>query len=233
MKTLIVHAHPEPTSFNAALTETAVATLTAAGHAVEVSDLYAANFSATAGRHDFVGAADPDRFDYQAEQRHAVVNGTFADDLRREQERVLWCDLLILQFPLWWFGPPAILKGWIDRVMAYKFAYDSENRFERGYLRGRRAMVSVTTGGTVDRFDADGLYGEIAPYLRPIEFGVLRYVGMEVAAPFIAYAAPRVPADQRRAYLADYGARLLALADADVLLETPGDGDPGPEAEPG
>lgn len=212
MKTLIVHAHPEPTSFNAALTETAVTTLTEAGHAVEVSDLYASNFSPTAGRHDFVGAADPDRFDYQGEQRHAVASGTFADALRREQERLQWCDLLVLQFPLWWFGPPAILKGWIDRVMAYKFAYDSQNRFEKGYLRGRRAMVSVTTGGTVERFSADGLYGEIADFLRPIEFGVLRYVGMEVVAPFIAYAAPRVSTEERQAYLTTYGERLLALA---------------------
>ena len=212
MKTLIVHAHPEPTSFNAALTRTAVETLTAAGHAVEVSDLYAADFCAAAGRHDFIGAADSARFDYQVEQRHAVLEGTFAGDIKREQERVLWCDLLILQFPLWWFGPPAILKGWIDRVMAYKFAYDSENRFEKGYLRGRRAMVSVTTGGTVERFSAGGLYGEIETFLRPIEFGVLQYIGMEVAAPFIAFAAPRVTEERRRDYLAGYGVRVLALA---------------------
>jgi len=215
MNTLIVHAHPEPQSFNAALTEAAVATLTAAGHEVDVSDLYAANFSPIPSRRDFVSVAEPARFDYQAEQRHAVANGTFADDLKREQDRLLWCDLLILQFPLWWFGPPAILKGWIDRVMAYKFAYDSENKFDKGYLRGRRSMVSVTTGGTVERFSADGLYGEIADTLRPIEYGVLRYVGFEVAEPFVAYAAPRVTAAERSAFLTAYGERLLALADTE------------------
>src|SRR5687767_12931505 len=115
MNVLIVHAHPEPLSFNAALTTAATAALRAAGHVVTVSDLYAEHFDPVAGRHDFLQTANPERFHYQTEQAHAAANRSFAPDLAREQARLLAADLLVLQFPLWWGAPPAILKGWLDR----------------------------------------------------------------------------------------------------------------------
>jgi NAD(P)H dehydrogenase (quinone) len=61
MKVLIVHAHPERQSFNAALTNAAVGALRDSGHVVMVSDLHAEQFDPVAGRHDFLQAADPDR----------------------------------------------------------------------------------------------------------------------------------------------------------------------------
>ena len=73
MKVLIVHAHPEPQSFNAALTRAAVTALLETGHEVTVSDLYADRFDPVAGRHDFLRAADPRRFHYQREQAHAAA----------------------------------------------------------------------------------------------------------------------------------------------------------------
>jgi NAD(P)H dehydrogenase (quinone) len=116
MKVLIVHAHPEPQSFNAALTRAAAAALRDTGHEVTVSDLYADQFDPVAGRHDFQETANSDRFHYQSEQAHAAANRSFAPDIAREQTRLLSADLLVLQFPLWWGAPPAILKGWLERV---------------------------------------------------------------------------------------------------------------------
>ena len=101
---LIVYAHPEPTSFAGAMKDVAVSALTAAGHRVEVSDLYAERFNPVAGRHDFKTAADPARFHYQSEQLHASRTGGFAADLAREQERLMRADLLVFIFPLWWSG---------------------------------------------------------------------------------------------------------------------------------
>lgn len=212
MKALIVYAHPEPTSFNCALKDTAVATLRGDGHEVAVTDLYAEGFDPRAGRHDFREARDPGRFDYQAEQEHATNGAGFAPELEREHARLLWCDLLILQFPLWWFGPPAILKGWIDRVLAYKRFYDMRNRFDNGVLKGRRGMLSVTTGGTPERFSAGGIYGEIDPYLQPLHFGVLKYVGLEVLDPFISYAASRSPREDLTRQLEAWQRRLRDIA---------------------
>jgi NAD(P)H dehydrogenase (quinone) len=209
---LIVYAHPEPTSFSGALKDRAVAALTRADHRVEVSDLYAEGFNPVAGRHDFTTTADQGRFHYQSEQELAARSGAFAEDVRREQVRVAEADLLVLQFPLWWGSPPAILKGWCERVLAYGFAYVDGRRFDSGLFKGRRAIFSVTTGGTPERFSDEGVYGEIGRVLYPVERLLLQYMGYEVLPPFVAYAAPRVGDTERRAYLDTWEARLLDAA---------------------
>lgn len=208
MHVLIVHAHPEPASFNGALTRAAVAAVREAGHSAEVSDLHASGFDPVAGRHDFTTVADPQTFHYQREQDHAARHGGFCDALRREQEKVARADVLILQFPLWWGAPPAILKGWCERVLAYGFAYVDGRRFDTGLFKGRRALMSVTTGGTTERFSPDGVYGPIEQVLYPVSHLLLAYMGYEVLPPFVSYAAPRVGDAERQAYLAAYAARI-------------------------
>ncbi|NWG24977.1 MAG: NAD(P)H-dependent oxidoreductase [Pseudorhodoplanes sp.] len=213
MNVLIVHAHPEPTSFTAALKDTAASALAAAGHGVEVSDLYAEGFNPVAGRHDFFDAADPHRFHYQSEQLHASRTGRFSPELTREQERLMRADMFVFTFPLWWGGLPAIVKGWFDRVCAYGVAYADGKRFDQGYFVGRRAMLAITTGGTTERFSPGGSYGPIQDVLYPVRRCMLEYLGLEVIDPFVAYAAPRVDAAMRAEYLRDWEARLLAAAD--------------------
>jgi len=117
MHVLIVHAHPEPQSFTTSMLKTAVADLTAAGHSVEVSDLYAMNWNPVASAADFAGRKNPEYLVYALEQRHGYENGTIADDIAAEVEKVKRADLIMLSFPLYWFSVPAILKGWIDRVL--------------------------------------------------------------------------------------------------------------------
>ncbi len=212
MNILIVYAHPEPSSFCAALKDTGLRALTAAGHKVEVSDLYAENFNPVPGRHDFTAAADPQRFHYQSEQLHASKTGGFAPDLAREQARLMRADLLVFIFPLWWGGIPAILKGWFDRVCAYGVAYADGKRFDQGYFLGRRGLMCLTTGGTAERFSAQGVYGEMRQVLHGVRRGILEYLGLEVLEPFVAYAAPRVDAAARQDYLRQWEARLLAAA---------------------
>jgi NAD(P)H dehydrogenase (quinone) len=212
MHALIIHAHPEPTSFTAAMAATARRTLEAAGVDVEVSDLYAEGFNPVAGRHDFLSVADPARFHYQTEQKHAYENNDFAADLQREQARFENADLLVLAFPLWWGGMPAILKGWLDRVCAYGFAYVDGQRFEQGYFRGRRALLAVATGGPLDRFSEGNVYGPIDQLLYPIVHCGLEYMGLDVLPPFVAYAAPRVSEAEREAYLQAWSACVAAVA---------------------
>ncbi len=143
---LIVYAHPEPKSFNGAMKDLAVATLTDAGHQVVVSDLYAMNFPAIVGAADFLGRrADPEALSIAHEQTKAYREGTLAPEILAEQEKLARADLLILQFPVWWFGMPAILKGWADRVFARGFAYIAGRKYDTGMFRGKTAMVSATT----------------------------------------------------------------------------------------
>lgn len=226
MNVLIVYAHPEPASFNAAMRDRARDALTRAGHEVVISDLYGEGFNPVAGRHDFLTVADRHVFHYQTEQAHAARHGTYAPDIAREQKRVADADLLILQFPLWWGGVPAILKGWGERVFSYGFGYADGLRFDTGVFRGRRAMVSLTSGGTTARFGAGAAYGELErQVLWQIQHLGLEYMGYELEPPFVAYGAPRVDAAGRAAYLDALEERVLQAAakpvDRSLKIENP------------
>lgn len=211
MKTFIVYAHHEPKSFAGALRDTAIDALSAAGHQVVVSDLYAMRFKAVADGTDFLARADLTYLKYQAEQRHAAATEGFAHDIKAEQDKLHWCDHLILIFPLYWQGLPAILKGWIDRVLAVGFAYGGGRWFDSGPLRGRKALIAMTTGGLPDRFRADGLFGDIDWILHPLRVGTLNFVGIDTLTPFIAWGAASVDSSQRQGYLIDWRDRLRHL----------------------
>ena len=109
MKALLVVAHPEPASFNGALHRAAEQTLRGAGHEVVVSDLYAMGWNPVAGPGDVGEREDPQRFRLDKEQTYAHERGTVAPDIVAEQVKIAWAELVVLQYPMWWFGPPAIL----------------------------------------------------------------------------------------------------------------------------
>ena len=211
MKILIVYAHPEPLSFNAALKDLAVEVLTGANHEVVVSDLYAMNFDPAGGPIDFSEREDTQCFRYQREQIHATAKGLFVAELKAEMDKLVWADFVIFQFPLWWFSLPAILKGWVDRVFAMGFSYNLGLAYEKGIFRGKRAMLSFTTGGPPASYVPGGRNGDLEELLRHIQYGMLNFVGMDVLPPFVAYGAARVTPEQRAAYLSAYRERLLTL----------------------
>lgn len=195
MNVLIVYAHPEPRSLNGALRDFAVGHLEAAGHAVQVSDLYAMNWKAIFDANDVTDHAPGARFDPSLDSKRAFAAGTQSDDIAREQEKLKWADAVILQFPLWWFSMPAIMKGWFERVYAYGFAYgvgehsDTHwgDRYGEGRMTGKRAMVVVTTGGWESHYSPRGINGPIEDVLFPIHHGVLYYPGFDVLPPFVIY----------------------------------------------
>lgn len=202
MNVLIVFAHPEPRSLNAALRDVAVAELTGAGHSVQVSDLYADGFKAEVDRADFPALAPDARLQVAAASGDAFAGDTLTADVKAEQEKLLWADAVILQFPLWWFSMPAILKGWVDRVYAYGFAYgvgehsDTRwgDRYGEGRMAGKRAMLLVTTGGWEEHYSARGINGPIDDLLFPINHGILFYPGFDVLPPFVSYRVDRLDA---------------------------------------
>jgi NAD(P)H dehydrogenase (quinone) len=182
MNVLIVLAHPEPRSFNGALARVAKETFLSQGHAVRISDLYASKFDpAEHGRH-FQRRKNVARFDAQTEQRFNAEQETLPADVQREIDDLLWADFVILQFPLWWFGMPAILKGWMDRVFAYGALYTGQRRLHAGVCRGKRAMLSVTAGSTAEACAPDGQEGDTSLILWPIHYA-LHYLGFTVLEP--------------------------------------------------
>jgi NAD(P)H dehydrogenase (quinone) len=218
MRVFIVHAHPEPQSFNGAMTQTAEEALLSAGHEVLISDLYAMEFNPVSDRRNFVTVHDPFYYRQQAEEAHAAQVDGFAKDIRGEMDKLFWCDALILQFPLWWFGLPAILKGWVDRVFASGGRiYGGGKWYDNGVFAGKRAMCSITIGGPASLYSAQGLNGPIASTLFPIHHGMLSFTGFTVVEPFIVHAPARVGQDERTAHLRRYRDRVLGLLTAPTI----------------
>lgn len=218
MKILVVYAHPGPRSLNASLRDRMVATLTAEGHAVIVSDLHAQGWKASLDGADFPGEPG-EQLDVVAASHRAFAEGTQPAEVAEEQRRLLWADAVILQFPLWWFSMPAILKGWVDRVYAHGFAYGRGehsdrrwgDRYGEGVFAGKRAMLVVTTGGWEEHYQERGINGPIDDLLFPIQHGILFYPGFAVMDPFVVYRAGRMDAARFAAVGAELDRRMRGL----------------------
>lgn len=223
MNVLLVFAHPEPRSLNGALKAFTVQRLESAGHNVQVSDLYAMGWKAAVDTSDSLDRNPAARFDASANSRRAFASGRQSPDIAGEQDKLRWADALILQFPLWWFSMPAILKGWVDRVYAYGFAYGVGehsdrrwgNRYGEGSMTGKRAMLIVTTGGWASHYSARGINGPIDDLLFPIQHGILYYPGFDVLPPYLVHRTSRVDQARFEAICDELGQRL------DDLWRTP------------
>ena len=219
MKVHLVFAHPEPQSLNASLRDAAITELQSQGHEVRVSDLYAMDWKAQVDADDFPQRNPAERLRVAIASAEAFEADGLTNDVKAEIEKLLWADAVILQFPLWWFGMPAILKGWVDRVYAYGFAYGvgehSErrwgDRYGEGTLVGRRAMLIVTAGGWEEHYSERGINGQIDDLLFPINHGILYYPGFDVLPPFVAYRLDSLRPDQFDAVADRLRARMRRL----------------------
>ncbi len=220
MRALIVLAHPEPASYTGSLARTAAGVLAEAGWDVELDDLAAEGFRPDAGWHDVVEApAGP--LQVMAAQARAAAGGGFAPDVAREIERLQACDLLITAFPLWWFGPPALLKGWFDRVLASGVGY-GDRPFEDGPLKGRRALAVVTTAGDeAGYYGPEGRAGDLRALLNPVLHGTFAYCALEVLDPFVVYEADGPDETVRADGLARLRHRLAGVAEEDPVSTRP------------
>lgn len=220
MNILLVHAHPEARSLNGTLARFMREHLEAAGRTVQVSDLHAMRWKATLDADDFPARDRATPFRPAGDSQQAYASGQQTRDVAAEQAKLLWADTVILQFPMWWFSMPAILKGWVDRVYAYGFAYGvgehSErrwgDRYGEGTLAGKRAMLVVTAGGWASHYAPRGINGPIDDLLFPIQHGILYYPGFTVLPPFVVYRSDRMDAARLAQVQAELAARLDTLA---------------------
>lgn len=195
MNVLIVYAHPNPASFNAALRQTAVGALSRAGHSILLSDLYAMHFNPALGKAELLG-----------DLQH----------IQPELDKVRRADMLLFQFPLWWYTMPAIMKGWIDRVFAEGFAYGEGKEFETGLLKGKKAMLSFTVGAQKDYFQQVPQRDPMR-IVEHIHYGMFAYVGLEVLPPYIVYAPGSMDDQGRKGALEHYRQYLQNLHQVEPL----------------
>jgi len=230
-KILIVYAHPDPTSLTRQLVEVSAQTLQRQGHEVLRSDLYDMRWKAVFDADDFPVRADPERLSFIQESGHAYLNGHQTADVTAEQQKVRAADAVIFQFPLWWFGMPAILKGWFDRVWAYGLAYGYRNagnqyRYGDGAFKGKRALLSVTVGGPAKDYSPRGINGPLEELLFPITHGTMFFPGMDVLPTFAVYGTGQITADGVAAAKESWRLRLERLfEDAPIPFRPQNGGD--------
>lgn len=223
MRVLWVYAHPDPRSLNGALRDLGVRVLGEHGHEVRESDLYAMGWDPVVRHGDF--DHDPgERLDVLTESQRALEQHTLSDDIRREHEKLRWADTLVVQFPLWWFGMPAILKGWFDRLFVQGFAQGvldpdtgRARRYGDGGLTGKRAMVITTVGANAATTGPRGIHGELDEVLFPLTHGTLWYSGMTVVAPFVVTGTVRLSTDEYADAADRLTRRLVDLEHADTI----------------
>uniref|UniRef100_A0A8C6W9F8 NAD(P)H dehydrogenase [quinone] 1 n=1 Tax=Nannospalax galili TaxID=1026970 RepID=A0A8C6W9F8_NANGA len=221
-KALIVLAHSEKTSFNYAMKEAAVESLKNKGWEVMESDLYAMNFNPIISRKDITGKLkDPENFQLAPETALAYKEGRLSPDIVAEQKKLEAADLVIFQFPLQWFGVPAILKGWFERVLIPEFAYTYATMYDNGPFQNKKTLLSITTGGSGSMYSLQGVHGDMNIILWPIQSGILHFCGFQVLEPQLAYSIGHTPLEDRTRILEGWKKRLDTIWDETPLYFAP------------
>lgn len=215
---LWVQAHPEPRSLGAALADDGRRALREAGHTVLESDLYAMRWNPVVDAADF-GHDPARRLHVGAASRRAYDHGTLSPDITAEQDKLRRADAIVLQFPLWWLGPPAILKGWLDRVLVNGFGFGVTDpgtgrvrRYGDGLLAGKRGLIVTTIGARETSFGPRGIHGRLEDVLFPLNHGVFWYTGVEPLPPLAVYGADRADEAAMRCARRRLRRRLAGLA---------------------
>lgn len=184
MNVLLVYSHPNPKSFNHAIKEQTEKQLNDQGHKVRIRDLYDAGFHPVLSANDFDG----------------IRSGSIPADIKAEQEHVAWADTLIMVHPVWWTGLPAMLKGYIDRVFSFGFAYVYGDDGPKGLLQDKKVLIVTTTGAPFEYYQENGMHHALK---RTIDEGIYEFCGITVIDHLFYGAVPAVTDEVRRGYLDD------------------------------
>lgn len=215
MNILSVYCHDNPKSLTASLKNIAVGELERQGHKVYETDLYASAFNPVASKLDFTYLSGG-HFNYLLEQKNTSTNGhLFSPDIMSEIEKVAHSDIIIIHMPIWWFGPPAILKGWFDRVFAMGVTWDAGKMFSNGLLKGKSALITAVSGFPEDFYKKDGqLKMTIEDVLYTMQNGIFSFCGLDVIEPFIVYNSLGLSSADYEKAIKDYHFKITHLIDS-------------------
>lgn len=182
MKHLIVYTHPNPNSFNKAIVDAIEGASKSKGHETKICDLYG---------EDFYPVLKPSDIE-------AFQSGNIPEDIKAEQDKIKWADMITFVYPIWWAGMPAMLKGYIDRVFSYGFAYQYTEEGPMGLLKGKKVMVFNTTGSPNEVYSATGMHDSIK---QITDMGIFKFCNIEVISHTFFGAVPQVDDETRKGYL--------------------------------
>ncbi len=172
MKHLIIYAHPNETSLNHYIKTKVEQLLKDNKHEVRTRDLYELQLQPVLTLDDMGG------------QRKGLI----AADVKLEQDHISWADSITFIYPIWWTGMPAIMKGYIDRVFSYGFAYRYDQGIQKGLLKGKSAFIINTHGKSEEEYKQIGMDKALS---LTSDKGVYTYCGLDVIAHFFIDQADR------------------------------------------
>ena len=194
--TLIVLAHPEQASFNSAWSQASKIACEDLGQRVLFSDLYSLGFDAAESNKHYPDLGCDGLFDPLKAQERVSETGDIPTEIAREVVKLEQADQVIFHFPIWWFAPPAILKGWFDRVFLHGRVHSVDERFDKGKYRGKSAMLCVSTGANEVECGFSGKEGDAKMWLWPVA-QTLRYLGSTIKEPEIIHGVHGYHAGQK------------------------------------
>ncbi len=183
-KHLIVYSHPNPKSFCHAILETIQETLKSKGHEIVVRDLYAIAFNPVLKGSDFVG----------------IKSGNLPADIKEEQRHIQWADTMTFIYPIWWTGLPAMMKGYIDKVYSFGFAYNVGTKGIEGLLSSKNVIIFNTQGTPQETYTANGTTEAMK---KTSDAGIFQFCGIKVLQHTFFPAVPYVDDASRKNYLAE------------------------------
>ncbi|PRB05691.1 NAD(P)H dehydrogenase [Chryseobacterium sp. MYb7] len=161
MRHLIIYAHPNENSLNHTLLNTVIETLQSHNEEIIVRDLYKIGFDPVFSLDDMQG------------QRLGKVS----DDIKTEQEHISWAEQITFIYPIWWTGLPAMMKGYIDRVFSYGFAYRYDQGIQKGLLKGKKTVIINTHGKSHEEYEKIGMDKALT---LTSDNGIFIYSGLEI-----------------------------------------------------
>jgi len=164
MHVLIILDHPNPHSFTAAVARAFMGGAESVGHTTELADLNAEGF-------------DPR---WSMEDIEADDTGRVPPDVLAEQERIARADAVAFVFPLFWWGMPAMIKGWVDRVWSWGWAYDQLDDPEKSLQRPRTGVLLVPAGARSDEMEEAGYTDAIQTAWMNGTFGYFGFAKREL-----------------------------------------------------
>jgi len=176
MKNLIVYAHPNSGSLNHFFKQTVLESLQESGEEIAIRDLNEINFNPV----------------FSLEDMNGQRMGTVSDDVKTEQDFITWADRIIFIYPIWWTGMPAIMKGYIDRVFSYGFAYRYDQGIQKGLLTGKKTIIINSHGKSNAEYEAMGMDKALA---LTSDTGIFTYSGLEIQQHFYFDKADKASAD--------------------------------------
>ncbi len=182
MKTLVIIGSHNKSSFNNSIKERVVEELKQKNHEIIVRDLYELQFDPVLTTKDF----------------ERLQTGNLPSDIKTEQDYISWAEKIVVIYPVWWTGLPAILKGYFDRVLLYGFAYKFDDKGLVKLLEGKEALIFSTSGMPKEAYESIGMYDAMK---LTSDTGIFDFTGIKVKKHIFFPSVTSVSDDVRKTYL--------------------------------